>query len=572
MSAPALIGLLRREFHRYGRADVQADLLAGLTVAAVALPLALAFGVASGADAAAGLVTAILAGLFMGVFGGAPYQISGPTGAMSAVLIVVATRHGLPAVWVAGAMAGVLIFLVGLFRLGRLVSYIPSPVITGFTSGIALIIAIGQIDNVLGVKTGGEGVLGKLAAYAQESYVVNPRSVATAAVVAGVMVAFPFLTRRVPGSLVGIVVATGLVVALGWDVPTIGAVPRGILLDQRMGLGDLSPELMRDLLVPALSIAALGAIETLLCGAVAGNMTGVKMDNNQELMAQGLGNVLIPFFGGVPATAAIARTSVGVKSGGRTRLVSVVHGLALLLIALVAGPLIARVPLAALGGVLMVTAYRMNEWETIRFFVHRHLRHALVAMAVTMIATVVLDLTQAIIIGVAVSAVAFVRQASALAVSREVVSSDRMRQRGHDFVDAHDHVQVIYVAGPLFFGSVNAFLESLEGVSASDTVILSMRGVPMVDAMAVQAIDEVIDRQQRGGGAVHLTGLQDAVHARLARARILDRLGPDRVHWSADQAILAAHRAVSPAGDASPGGADAAGGVSGAASPKPTST
>lgn len=297
-----LWGPWRREFRDYGRADFQADLLAGLTVGAVALPLALAFGVASGADAAAGLVTAILAGLLIGGFGGAPYQISGPTGAMSAVLIVVAARHGLPGVWVAGVMAGVLIFLVGLFRLGRLISFIPSPVITGFTSGIALIIAIGQIDNVLGVQTDGERALGTLAAYVQGGYAVNPRSVATAAVVAVVMVGLPRVTRRVPGSLVGIIVATAIVAALGWDVATIGAVPRGILLEQRLVLGDLSPALLGELLVPAFSIAALGAIETLLCGAVAGNMTGVKMDNNQELLAQGVGNVLIPFFGGVPAT------------------------------------------------------------------------------------------------------------------------------------------------------------------------------------------------------------------------------------------------------------------------------
>jgi SulP family sulfate permease len=439
-------------------------------------------------------------------------------------------------------MAGLMILALGELRLGRLVSFIPSPVITGFTSGIALIIAIGQLDNVLGVHVdGGDSALGKLAAYATRGVSPKWQSVAVAALVALVMLALPRLTKRIPGSLVGIVVATALVAVLGWDVPAIGEVPRGLLLEHRLALGDLSPALLRDLLLPAISIGALGAIESLLCGAVAGNMTGVKMDNNQELVAQGLGNILIPFLGGVPATAALARTSVGVKSGGRTRLVSIVHAAALLLAAVVAGPLISRVPLAALGGVLLVTAYRMNEWETIHFFLHRRLRHAVVAMAVTMVATVALDLTQAIVIGVIVSALVFLRQASGLIVAREPVDLERLRRRGHELDWAHGHLQVIYVTGPLFFGSVTAFLEALEGVPHSDKLILSMRGVPTIDAMGVQAIDEVIDRQRSGGGAVRLSGLQQPVAARLERSGVLDRLGRERIHWSADEAILAAH-------------------------------
>jgi SulP family sulfate permease len=544
LRAPALLRLWRREFRGYRWGDFQADLLAGLTVAAVALPLALAFGIASGADAAAGLVTAIVAGLLIGGLGGAPYQISGPTGAMSAVLMVVAARHGLPGVWAAGVLAGGIIVLLGLFRLGRVVAFIPSPVIAGFTSGIALIIAVGQLGPVLGVPAGGggESALGVLAGYVRGGVAVDPRTVAVAALVAAAMVAAPRVTRRVPGSLLGIAAATALVVALGWDVPTIGAVPRGVLPAARLSPAALSPALLQDLLVPAASIAALGAIESLLCAAVAGNMTGVKPDNNQELLAQGLGNIVLPFLGGVPATAAIARTSVGVKSGGRTRLVSIVHALALLAVALAAGPLLARVPLAALGGVLLVTAVRMNEWETLRFFAHRRLYHALLAAAVTMLATVALDLTQAILLGVAASALLFLRQASALAVTRAGVDPERLARRGHTLAGDHDGVHVLYVTGPLFFGSVAAFLEALEGVPAADTVILSLRGVPLVDAMAVQAVDEVIARQRRGGGTVHLAGLQEAVRARLARARVLEHLGPACVHWSAEEAIVAAHR------------------------------
>ena len=490
-----LFDLWRQEFRGYSLGTFRADLLAGLTVAAVALPLALAFGAASGATAAAGLVTAILGGIFLGALGGSSFLISGPTGAMSAVLIVVSAKYGLQGVWVAGVMAGALICLMGLFRMGRVISYVPSPVITGFTSGIALIIAIGQLDNVLGVHVeGGETAIAKLAAYIQHGVSPNWQAVATAGIVALTMIVLPRLTPSVPGSIVGIAVASLAAVTLDWDVTAIGEIPRGIVLDERLVPAMLRPEVLLDLVLPACSIAALGAIESLLCGAVGGTMPGTRMDNNQELLSQGLANLFIPFCGGVPATAAIARTSVGIKSGGRTRMVSIIHGIVLLLVSLAFAPLIARVPLAALGGVLLVTAFRMNEWETIRFFVHRRLRHAIIAMAVTMLATVALDLTQAIVIGVAVSGLVFLRQASLIDVSREPVDVDRMRDRGHTLAAAQPDVQVLYVTGPLFFGSVTAFLESLDGVPSSHTLILSLRGVPSIDAMGLQAIDEVIDR------------------------------------------------------------------------------
>jgi SulP family sulfate permease len=522
------------------------------------LPLALAFGVASGADAAAGLVTAVVAGIVIALLGGSPSQISGPTGAMSAVLVVVAARHGLAGVWLASVLAGVVILALGLLRLGRIVTFIPSPVVAGFTSGIALIIALGQVDNVLGVASGpSESALGKLLGYLHDAPRPDPRSVLTALVVVATMLAVPRLAprlpealRRVPGSLVGIVLATAMVVVLGWDVAVIGAVPRSIVLDQRLTPAGLDPAALADLLLPALSIAALGAIESLLCGAVAGNMTGTKMDNDQELIAQGVGNLLIPFFGGVPATAAIARTSVAIKSGGRTRLTSVVHSLGLLATVLVAAPLIARVPLAALGGVLMVTAFRMNEWESIRFFVNGRHRHAVIALFATMAATVALDLTQAILVGVAASALFFLRQASAITVASEPVILDRIRQRGHRLEVADPGVQVLYVTGPLFFASVHAFLEAFEGMPRSARVILSLRGVPSIDATGLQAIEEVVHRQHGGGGEVHLVGLQAPVARAIERADLRAMLGDDRFHWSADQAIVALH---------GPGGGDVEG-------------
>ncbi|MEZ4591671.1 MAG: SulP family inorganic anion transporter [Chloroflexota bacterium] len=529
----------RREFANYNAGTFQKDLLAGLTVAAVALPLALAFGVASGADAAAGLVTAVLAGIIIGLLGGAPYQISGPTGAMSAVLIVLATRYGLEGVWLAGLLAGVMILALGIFRLGRVVALIPSPVISGFTSGIAVIIAFGQIDNFLGIKTpAAENVLAKLAVYAESGLAPNWSAVVVAVIVMATMILWPRFEwgKRVPGSLVGIVLATLLVVLLRWEVPTIGAIPRTILLEQRLRITAVPWQELSNLIVPAMSIAALGAIESLLCGAVAGNMTGVRMFTNIELVAQGLGNIIIPFFGGVPATAAIARTSVNVKSGGVTRLVSVIHGLVLLGAALLFGSLIGRVPLAALAGVLMVTAWRMNEWHAIRFFFGRRLKHAIAAFLITLVATVLLDLTQAILIGFGISTLVFMAQMSELQISRRPVEAERLGLAAP--TTAHN-VSVYYLSGPLFFAAARRLLETVEGQDGPDaTLILSVRGVPLVDATGIEVLRELWHRQHAGGGDLLLTSMDQRVESLLRRGGLLDELGPSRLFWSADKAIL----------------------------------
>ena len=544
MRPPALLAVWREEFQGYSRSYFRADLLAGITVAAVALPLALAFGVVSGADAAAGLVTAILAGFIIGGLGGGAFQISGPTGAMSAVLLVVAAQHGLIGVWVAGVLAGIMILLMALFRLGHVISVIPTPVIVGFTSGIAIIIALGQLPSVLGVPaSGGETGIMMLVGYLQHGVSVDPRTLVLAAVVAVTMIGLPRIVPSAPSSLLGIILATVVAVALGWQVPSIGEIPRKILLDQRLTLDAISPTLVVQMLGPALSIAFLGAIESLLCGTVAANMTGTRLDARQELLAQGLGNIAIPFFGGVPATAAIARTSVSVKSGARTRMVSIVHSVVLLLVALLAAPLIAGVPLAALGGVLLVTAFRMNEWGDIRFWVHRRLWYALGAMMVTLLATVVLDLTQAILLGVVVSAGMFLLQASAIEVSHTAVDPERLANPSDpDLHDHHADTRVVYVTGPLFFGSVKKFLDAVADVEPSDHLVLSLRGMPMVDHMGVETIHELIERQRSGGGDVHLTGLQPSVRTELTRAGVLDHLGRERVHWNAEQAIHLIHQ------------------------------
>lgn len=539
-----VVSVLRREFAGYSVDLLRRDLLAGVTVGAVGLPLALAFGVASGADAAAGLVTAILAGIIIGGLGGAAFQISGPTGAMSAILIAIALQYGLAGVWVACVMAGIMLVLLGLFRLGRYIQFIPSPVITGFTSGIAIIIAVGQLDNVLGVQTeAAENSLAKLWHYVTSPPAPDLRAVAVAGVVIAVMVVLPRFLKAVPASLVGIVLATLMTTMLGWDIAAIGAIPRTILLDSRLTLDAIPWGELDMLLVPALSIAALGAIESLLCGSVGATMTGKPFDSNQELVAQGLGNMIIPFFGGVPATAAIARTSVAIKSGAATRLTSVVHSLVLLLSALALAPLIGRVPLAALGGVLLVTAWRMNEWESIHFYWHTGLRSALLGMFVTMLATAALDLTQAIIIGVTISAIIYIRQ-SALStqVASEPVDAAKLRAQGYTIETSCPTMRVYYLTGPIFFGSIHSVLAAFNDAHQYHTWIISMRGVPLVDAMGAKALRELVEEHQARGGVVCLTGVQPGVRHMAERTGLIKLVGGEHVFWSAVQAILALHQ------------------------------
>jgi SulP family sulfate permease len=537
------LAMMRCEFAHYNLSKFQRDLLAGLTVAAVALPLALAFGVASGADAAAGLVTAILAGILIGGLGGAPFQISGPTGAMSAVLIVLAARYGLEGVWVAGVLAGLIVLATGALRLGRIVSLIPTPVISGFTSGIALIIALGQIDNFLGIKTpAAERITGKLAYYFARGVSPNWGAVGLALAVVLVMLYWPRLPQgsHIPGSLMGIIVATLLSLLPGIDAPTIGAIPRTILLDHRLSFAAIPWENLGALVVPAFSIAALGAIESLLCAAVGGNMTQIRPHNNIELVAQGIGNMLIPFFGGVPATAAIARTSVAIKSGGVTRLTSIIHSIALLVVVFALAPLIGQVPLSALAGVLMVTAWRMNEWHAIRFFFGKRLKHAMIAFTVTLAATVLLDLTQAILIGFAISSLIFMGQMSELQITRRPVDGKQMAAAGHGDNHYHQNAAVYYLSGPLFFAAVRRLHEAVEKHDPADArLIFSMRGVPLIDATGIEVLREIFHRQHGGGGDLLLAGVDSRVETLLRRSGFLDEFGSQRIFWGTDEAIVA---------------------------------
>ncbi len=544
MPRRSLARLYKDEFANYSLAKFQQDLLAGFTVAAVALPLALAFGVASGATAAAGLVTAILAGTIIGSLGGAPYQISGPTGAMSAVLIVLVNRYGLEGIWIAGILSGLLLFIIGVLRLGRFIAFIPSAVISGFTSGIALIIFIGQIDNFFGIKTPAvETAAQKLMGYFSTSFQIDFHSLILGMVVILTMIFMPAKwNAKFPSSLLGIILATLLNYALSWSAPSIGLIPQTLILQERLTFTNIPWSNLNDFLAPTLTITALGAVESLLCGAVGSNMTGVRLQANQELIAQGIGNMLIPFFGGVPATAAIARSSVGINSGGQTRLVSVIHAIGLLLSMFLLTPFMEKIPLAALAGVLMVTAARMSEWHAIKFMFGKRFKTDMIAFIITMIATVVLDLTQAILIGSFLAGAVFLNKIANMEINVQEVDVERLKQRGIQTQGKCQHVKVAFITGPLFFAATGQFNEAFADLRNTHALILSMRGVSLIDTAGLEAIQRLSEKIHQQNGKLMLAGVNENVKQMLSRGGLVQVIGEENFFWSSDQAIVEAEK------------------------------
>ena len=508
---------LRTEFAGYNADKLLKDVMAGLTVCAVALPLALAFGVSSGASAAAGLVTAILAGVVIAILGGASYQVSGPTGAMSAVLIGIVAQYGLQGVFFACFAAGVLLLAAGLLKLGRLIGFIPMPVIMGFTSGIAIIIALGQVDNFFGTVSEGSSNLEKLASYARLGFHPNLQTVLIGALVVAVMLVWPKKWgAKIPGSLIGIIAATALAAVLGLDeLAVVGDIPRTLLLSDRLHLGSLSLDMLSDLISPVVTIAALGMIESLLCGASAARMKSEPFHADQELIAQGVGNILLPFFGGVTATAAIARTSMFLLGG-----------------------VMARLPLSALAGVLMVTAWRMNDWAGIRYIFAHRFKSAISQFLVTMLATVVFDLTVAIILGVIYSAILYVARSSRIHVAFSTIDGNRLR---YDVGKSPilDSAGVVYVTGSLFFGAVDEFNHRLQDIPEEDHLILSLRGMPSVDVSGAQAVLELCQRLLAKGHTIAFCGVAEDVRSYFDRAGVTALVGESAYYHSADRAILA---------------------------------
>ncbi len=530
---------LKKEFKNYSGADLIKDLMAGLTVAAVALPLALAFGVSSGATAAAGLVTAIIAGLVIGAFSGGFYQISGPTGAMAAILMSVIAGYGLQGVFAATLIAGVLLVLCGIFHIGRLTSFIPAPVITGFTSGIAVIIAMGQIDNFFGVASEGSSAVQKLFSYGRLGFPVNLQAVLLGMFVVLFMVFFPKKWNAVvPASFLSIIIATVISVVMKLDVETVGAIPKTLFLEDRLDIAALNLQDIKGLFGPAVSIAMLGMIESLLCGASAGKMANVRLNSDQELVAQGIGNIILPFFGGIPATAAIARTSVALKSGARTRLTGIFHALGLLVFMFILGPVMAKIPLSALAGVLMVTAFRMNDWKEIRYIFSHHFKGAAAKYLITMAATILFDLTTAILLGVVTGLVLLVSRLSHIEINYEKVDMSRINNADERLNKKYENAAVAYLTGTIIFANTQTIEGILVTMQEFATVLLSMRGVSYMDISGAITFMQVLAELQKQGKKIFLCGVPGSTMNMLKRSGIYDMIGENNFYWSVERALL----------------------------------
>jgi SulP family sulfate permease len=428
--------------------------------------------------------------------------------------------------------------------LGRFIAFIPSAVITGFTSGIALIIFIGQIDNFLGAKTqAADAALFKLLGYFTGGFTPDWHAILFGLIVILTMLLWPKkFNSRFPASLLGIILATALNAALNWPVKVIGQIPQTLLLADRFNPLIFDWTTLPEYIAPALTITALSAIESLLCGAVASNMTGIRLQANQELVGQGIGNMLIPFFGGVPATAAIARSSVGIKSGGQTRLVSIIHAIGLLLSMFLLAPVMAKIPLAALAGVLMVTAVRMNEWHSIRFMFGKRFKTDIIAFTITMLATITLDLTQAILIGSLMAGAVFLNKIASIEIDVQDVDPEKLKAKGIETAGTCQHVRVAFLTGPLFFAATGQFNEAFGNIRDTHALILSMRGVPLVDTSGIEAIRNLYERLHRQGGTLMLSGIHDNARAMLERGGVVEQIGPQNFFWSSDQAIVEAEK------------------------------
>lgn len=485
----------------------QKDLLAGITVGIVALPLALAFGVSSGAGAEAGLITAIIAGLVAAVFGGSNIQVSGPTGAMVVVLLPIVAAHGAGALAVVSLMAGALVVLAGIFKLGRAIAYIPWPVIEGFTLGIAVIIFFQQVPAALGVTAGPStnAVWSAVQSAEHVDWATVWQPLALVAIVVLTMVIAPKIHPAIPGSMVGIVIATLVALLPVFSVTSIGTLPDQLPAPH---LPAMDWALIQALFMPALAVAALAAIESLLSARVAASISDTgPYDADRELFGQGLASVAAGFFGGIPATGAIARTAVNIRAGGKTRLSAIVHALVLLLVVYAASTVVSTIPLAALAGVLMVTSFRMVSLSTVSTILHSTRSDALV-FTITALITVSFDLIVAVGIGVFVAGFFAIRSlVKSSGVQREILPEPAR--------EGDDQIALIRVNGALFFGTAEGVLSFVQETKNISVVILSMSQLQILDATGAQVITEIIRLLERKGITVLVKGIKPR-HTKLA--------------------------------------------------------
>lgn len=551
--AQRVVALMPRPADYAGlRSSWRGDILAGVTVGVVALPLALAFGITSGLGADAGLITAIVAGLVAAVFGGSNVQVSGPTGAMTVVLVPIVARDGTGAVILVGLLAGVVIMAAGVAGFGRYLTYVPWPVIEGFTIGIAMIIFLQQVPAALGVaKPEGENtalVAGRALFRALDGQ-GRPWALGLVVIVAAVMLVVPRIHRGLPASLLAVAAATVVATAADTGVATIGKLPSSL---PTPAVPAISTGLVSSLSGAVFAVAALGALESLLSAKVADGMAGTPShDPNRELFGQGLANVASSLFGGMPATGAIARTAVNVKAGARTRVSAIVHAVLLLAVVLFGSGLVSRIPLAALAGVLMVTATRMVERHNVAAIVRATRSDALI-LVLTAFVTVAFDLILAVEVGMAAAAVLALRQmARTSTFTAEPVPADEAQVDEAQVDEAtaaslrHDHIVTYRLDGALFFGAVQRFFHQLTEVGDVKVVILRLPDLQMIDATGAQALGQIIEELERRHVTVLLKGAKPHHLRILQEVGAIDRLAHARhVFDDLDSAIAHAREHV----------------------------
>lgn len=543
----------------YSKEAFSADLMAGIIVGIVALPLAIAFGIASGVSPEKGIITAIIAGFIISFLGGSRVQIGGPTGAFIVIVYGIIQQYGEAGLIVATLMAGVLLVLLGVFKLGTIIKFIPYPIIVGFTSGIAVTIFTTQIADIFGLHFGDEKVpgdfIGKWVLYFRNLDTINWWNTAVSMLSILIIIFTPRFLKKIPGSLVAIIFVTILVYVLktyaGIDsIPTIG--DRFIIQSELPDaeIPHMNWGMIQGLLPAAITIAVLGAIESLLSATVADGMIGDKHDSNTELIAQGAANLITPLFGGIPATGAIARTMTNINNGGRTPVAGIIHAVVLLLILLFLMPLAQYIPMACLAGVLVIVSYNMSEWRTFKALM-KNPKSDIAVLLITFFLTVIFDLTIAIEVGLVIACLLFMKRVAE--TTRVSVLTDAINPGAESDITINQEnliipkgVEVYEIDGPYFFGIANKFEEQMILRNTHPEVrVIRMRKVPFIDSTGIHNLSNMCRTSQREKVTIVLSGVNDSVHKSLEQCDFYDLIGKENICPNINAALDRAKEIVS---------------------------
>lgn len=536
----------------YTRQGFLGDLSAGVIVGIVALPLAIAFAIASGVSPDKGLITAVIAGFLISALGGSRVAIGGPTGAFVVIIYGIVQQHGIAGLTIATIMAGIILIIMGIAKLGSVIKFIPHPVVVGFTSGIAVIIFTLQIKDLLGLRMGDlpSEFFGKIEAYAEHIGSINPYAVAIGGGALLLIALWPRVSRKVPGSLVALLLSTLLVQLLDLPVETIGskfgAIPSTL---PEPSVPTVTFDTIRSLIGPATTIALLAAIESLLCAVVADGMIGGRHRSNMELIAQGAANIASAFFGGIPATGAIARTATNIRNGGRTPVAGIVHAIVLLLIMLFFGQWATLIPLSTLAAILTVVAYNMSEWRSFKALL-RSPRSDVIVLLTTFLLTVIFDLTIAIEVGVVLAVFLFMHRMATVTnvgvVTREMGDVEEGDDpNAIDKRSVPDGAEVYEIHGPFFFGAAYKFEEAMGIVERPARVrIIRMRDVPAIDSTGLHVLEQVHRNCRKG----NITLIISEIHAQpliaLDHSGLMKEIGEENILGNIDAALNRARRVL----------------------------